>query len=240
VSHVPGSPATAGNGDSTLFAVGGGTVVYTSRSSNLVSGQIDDVFGWDDVFLYDSRTGANRLLSGVFSSPTRTAINLVSVVWISRSGRLALFDSTAADLAPGDYNRTYDVFADESPDTASDFYTVAPCRLLDTRDPGNSPMASGEVRLVTVHGACGIPPTARALAANVTVIGATGQGNLKLYPSGLLAPGTSTINFAAGQTRANNAIVPLALGVERGLAATPLVTGGGTVHVLLDVTGWFE
>jgi Tol biopolymer transport system component len=241
VSHTPDSPVTAGNAESSGLAVGAdGTVVYMSQARNLVPGQVDTA-GTDDVFRYDPATGANRLLTGAFSSATQATGGVISRVALSRNGRVALFNSRSPSLVDGDYNKVFDVFADEAPDTASDFYTVEPCRLLDTRNPGDGPaLASGTVRLMIVHGACGIPATARALAVNVTVIGATGSGNLKLYPSGLLAPGTSTINFAAGQTRANNALVSLTPGVERGLAAFASVGGGGTVHVLLDVTGYFE
>jgi Tol biopolymer transport system component len=241
VSHAVDLPVTAANGTSRINAVGAdGTVVYLSRARNLVSGQVDD-FDYDDVFLYDPHTGANRLLSGAFSSATQTTLGYPSMVSISRNGRLALFDSTASNLTTGDYNQSYDIYGVESPDVAADFYTLVPCRLLDTRTPADGPaLASGTVELLAVHGACGIPATARALAVNVTVVGATARGNLKLYPSGLAAPESSTINFAAGETRANNAIAVLTPGVERGLAVTPLVVDGGTVHLLLDVTGWFE
>ncbi|MES1244176.1 MAG: hypothetical protein ABUT39_21405 [Acidobacteriota bacterium] len=243
VSHAPDSAVTATNWATGLYSVGaGGAVVYGSRAGNLVPGQVD-VPDTDDVFRYDPGTGANRLLTGVLSSPTQTSPGLVYRLRMSRDGRVAAFEHTAADLTPGDYNRTYDVFADQAPDTATDFHTVEPCRLLDTRSPGSGPaLASGTVRPVAAHGLCGIPSTARALAVNVTVVGATGSGNLRLYPSGLIAPETSTINFPTGLTRANNAMVPLTPGVEAGLAALAMIggSGGGTVHVLIDVTGWFE
>jgi len=61
-----------------------------------------------------------------------------------------------------------------------------------------------------------------------------------LHPGDLASPLTSTINFAAGATRANNAILALAFDGTGTLAATPSVAGGGTVHLILDVSGWFE
>lgn len=46
--------------------------------------------------------------------------------------------------------------------------------------------------------------------------------------------------FGQGQTRANNAILPLAANGSGTLAITPFVAGNGTVHVIVDVVGYFE
>jgi hypothetical protein len=58
------------------------------------------------------------------------------------------------------------------------------------------------------------------------------------YPGDGAPPRVSSVNFSAGQTRANNAVVPLALdgtggiNVKNGSAAA--------VHVVLDVNGYFR
>ena len=49
-------------------------------------------------------------------------------------------------------------------------------------------------------------------------------------------PTVSTLNFTAGLTRANNAIT--LLGTNGDLAA--LLSPAGTVHVIIDVNGYFE
>jgi hypothetical protein len=79
-------------------------------------------------------------------------------------------------------------------------------------------------------------PVLSALKRKLT--GATGTGFLVLFPGSTAAPGTSTINFTAGATRANNAVLPL--GADGTLGVTPFVSGNGTVHVILDVTGYFQ
>jgi len=119
------------------------------------------------------------------------------------------------------------------------YHTVTPCRVVDTR-PG-APVVSGVERLFTlVGGACGVPATARALAVNVTVTGPTGMGHVTLSPGNLPAPPTSTLNFIAGRTRANNAVVALSTdGIGR-VKALASVSGGGTVHLIIDVSGYFE
>jgi len=122
-----------------------------------------------------------------------------------------------------------------------DFFSVSPCRLLDTRLAGQGPaLASGVPRLVTVTGgSCGIPAIAGAIAVNITAVGSTGAGNLRLYPGDGTDSQTSAINFVAGQTRANNGVFPLAGTPTGTLTILATVTGGGTVHAVLDVTGYF-
>jgi hypothetical protein len=124
------------------------------------------------------------------------------------------------------------------PDAGMGFYTLTPCRVLDTRT--TSPLASGTQLTIASAGACGVPATARALAANITVVGATGAGNLALYPGNYPRPQVSTINFAAGQTRANNAILGLASDASGTLAAMATVVGNGKVHVIVDADGYFQ
>jgi hypothetical protein len=62
------------------------------------------------------------------------------------------------------------------------FYTVTPCRLLDTRGPtgptGGPILSSGVTRTFPVFGSfaqpCGIPSTAKAVSVNAAVISPTG------------------------------------------------------------------
>ena len=115
------------------------------------------------------------------------------------------------------------------------FYTVPPCRVFDTRS--NTPLSSESSRSFQIAEACGIPVSARAIAANLTVVGGTGAGHVTVWPTGEPLPGTSTLNFSAGQTRANNAVIPLGEGAVDGRA---FVAGNGTVQLILDVTGYFQ
>jgi hypothetical protein len=124
---------------------------------------------------------------------------------------------------------------------ARDFFTVTPCRVFDTRDPagpwGGPSLVGGQDRTFAIAGRCGIPSTARAVSVNVTVTGPTAPGFLTLFPGGGPPPLASTINFRAGQTRANNAVVTLGgagdIVVRAGMAS-------GNVHVILDVNGYFD
>jgi len=116
------------------------------------------------------------------------------------------------------------------------FHTVTPCRLVDTRTYA-SPLSSGIPQWLYL-GECGVPATARAVVLNVTVTNPTGSGHVSLSGKApLCSASTSTINFSAGQTRANNAVVTFDAG--RALA-TATVAGSGTVDLILDVSGYFE
>jgi PQQ-like domain len=132
------------------------------------------------------------------------------------------------------------------PDPAApvNFFTVAPCRLVDTRGPDGTfggPVLQGSAarRLFPVAGSrCGVPSTAVAVALNVTVVSPSGPGHLRLGPASFAAS-TSTINFVAGQTRANNAVVGLT-GYPLGSLWVETHIFPGTTHLVLDVTGYFE
>jgi hypothetical protein len=56
-------------------------------------------------------------------------------------------------------------------------------------------------------------------------------------PAGQPLPDTSTLNYTAGQTRANNAIVALS---GSGALAVYASQDSGTVHVIVDVSGYFK
>jgi hypothetical protein len=122
-----------------------------------------------------------------------------------------------------------------------DILTVTPCRVIDTRYPPGPytgpALAAGETRRFTLAGQCGIPSSARTVSVNVTVSQATAAGHLRLFPGGAPLPAASTVNYRAGETRANNAI--LVLGTA-GDVAVYVGQSSGTVHLMLDVNGFFE
>ncbi len=125
------------------------------------------------------------------------------------------------------------------PGSAVLFYTVAPCRQLDTRTGSGTPIAAGGTQTVVMTGTpCGIPATAKAVSVNLTVTEPTAPGYLTIYPADGTQPLISNVNFTAGQTRANNAQLRLS---TDGAGAVKVFNGSlGTVHVILDVNGYFQ
>ena len=121
------------------------------------------------------------------------------------------------------------------------FYTVEPCRVVDTRTAtgsrGGPALAAGVARTFPISGTCGVPSTAWAVSLNVTATQPTAAGNVCLFPGSTPKPQASTLNYTAGTTRANNAIA--ALGTAGALTALA-TQASGSVHLILDVNGYFE
>jgi hypothetical protein len=154
-------------------------------------------------------------------------------------------------LAPGPHQITMQMLA--SPysagaayfrveSSAMDFYSVEPCRVVDTRradgPQGGPSLTSGELRSFLIAGECGIPDDAQAVSLNITAIAATGPGSLQVFRAGLSGTSTSSLNFEAGQARANNGLVALA---GRRLTVHPSVNASpGTVHLVIDINGYFR
>jgi hypothetical protein len=128
--------------------------------------------------------------------------------------------------------------------SAALFYTLPPCRVLDTRNVtgplGGPSLQPGATRTFDVAASsCGIPATAKAISVNLAVTAPVGPGHLTLYPGDAVqAPLASAINFSANQTRSNNAVLPLA---SDGSGTINVLAGtGGTVDFILDVNGFFQ
>ncbi len=117
-------------------------------------------------------------------------------------------------------------------------FTLAPCRVLDTRN--DTAMIDGVPRDVAFHGVCGIPPTARALAANVTVTQPTLPGYVSVFPADTAATAATVVHFGAGRTRASTTIIKLSGDGTGHARIEATVPTGGTVHVIVDVSGYFD
>ncbi len=239
-----GLSSTAADAQSVMPRISayGSHIVFTSEATDLVPGQVDveDTEWSTDVFLYDRVTGTLALASRRPDSEVAAGNFQSGNTHLSADGRVVAFASQASDLAPGDFNGDFDAFLFTTTPPGS-FFTLPACRLLDTRQPQDGPaLNSAQTETLSLHGVCGIPATARALAVNVTVTQPTGAGHLVFYPGDVGPPAASTINFGPGQTRANNAILSLALNGTGTVNVSPAVTGNGTVHLILDVVGYFE
>ena len=100
----------------------------------------------------------------------------------------------------------------------TDLVTVPPARLLDTRGPsstvdglqsGGGPVPAGSVTEVQITGRGGVPVDAGGAILNVTVVGAHVAGFATVFGCTDTIPTASNLNYAGGQTIANNTIVQL-------------------------------
>jgi len=123
------------------------------------------------------------------------------------------------------------------------FFSLTPCRILDTRLPADAPaIPHNATRNVQVQGKCGVPVGAKAAAMNVTIVQPTASiGFLTMFPSGTSLPVVSTINWVGGEPAlANGAIAPLSTNAQDLSVYVFFNNGAGnSTHLVLDVTGYF-
>jgi hypothetical protein len=130
------------------------------------------------------------------------------------------------------------------------YHALTPCRVVDTRNangtdggpaltyPGTRP------RVFQIQGNCGVPTGATAVTINVTIVspnmtGPNMAGFLTFYPTSQPLPNVATIVWTnADSALANGAIVPLDASPTNDLAVW--LGGIGTVHLVIDVTGYFQ
>jgi hypothetical protein len=83
----------------------------------------------------------------------------------------------------------------QTPPAATQFYTIDPCRAVNTRESADGPLRPSVVRLFSVDG-CGVPLSAFAVIFNVTVVDTVGSVEVSAFP-GNLSPVATTIVAAA-------------------------------------------
>lgn len=121
------------------------------------------------------------------------------------------------------------------------FVGVDPCRIVDTRGPtgayGAPALVAGVPRNFDLNdGPCtGIPPGVEAYSLNITVTNTAGPGFILIYPQGGSQPLVSTLNYVAGQTIANAAIVPAGTG-----GGVTVVAGVSGTDLIIDINGYFS
>ena len=128
------------------------------------------------------------------------------------------------------------------------YYPLNPARILDTRPtvPGGNPtniglvgpIGTGVAQIFQVTGMGGVPAGATAVTGNLTVTEQTSSGAFYLGPLSTASPTIFTLDFPAGDNRAN--AVTMILGAEGKLGLTFVAPNAGqTAHAVFDVTGYF-
>lgn len=120
----------------------------------------------------------------------------------------------------------------------SDFYTVTPCRVVDTRSTHPPVISPSQIRTFAVAGTCGIPAGAKAVVVNVTSVSPGAAGSFQAFPGNAFPMGTSVVSFIAGRVRAGNATLMLSTDGAGTLGVQNSSTGSS--HFLLDVTGYYQ
>lgn len=128
------------------------------------------------------------------------------------------------------------------PGTTREFVQVTPCRVFDTRVAGG--LMVNTTRTFTAIAAnlstqgglstgCGVPANAKSVMLTVGAIGTT-KGHVRAWATGTAEPLASILNYGAGQTIANQTIVPLSG------AGQLNISSHGSAQVFADVTGYYR
>lgn len=214
----------------------------------------------DAVGAYAVRGAGTRLWLLLFNKDTRvrsTTVQLPAGTTFAGNAQLYRFDGTqrlgaAGAVAPTAGALTVSLPARSAtlarvelgggtPPAGTGFYTLTPCRLVDTRgsDPvtGAPRLAAGVQRVFPAAGRCGLPAGAKAVAVNLTVVSPNAFGTLTGFAGNATAPTTNVVAFGPGQTRAAMAILSLA---SDGSGTLALKATGADTQAIVDVFGWFQ
>lgn len=133
-----------------------------------------------------------------------------------------------------------------------EYHALTPARVYDSRPGlpgsendvtplGSKPISSaGSTFDVQLLGKGGIPTVATevlGVVVNITVTEPTSVGFLNAYGKNAAAGTAAIVNFAAGQTVPNLAIVRPG---DEGKLTIKLAAGTGVANVIIDVFGWFS
>ena len=118
------------------------------------------------------------------------------------------------------------------------FVPMTPTRFLDTRSGVGTvegrvmPHSVTKVKIAGLHG---LPANVSTVALNITAVHSPGKGFITAYPGGAM-PSTSSLNYEAGQDRANFALVQV------GTDGTVSLFNGSEfpVDLVADVSGYFD
>ena len=112
------------------------------------------------------------------------------------------------------------------------FYTLTPCRVIDTRNPAGTAAFNGLLTVDVTTSGCASPSTAQAYVLNATVVPSGILGYLSLWPNGQNQPVVSTLNADNATVTSNMALVPTTNGSVDAFASQP-------TYLILDISGYF-
>lgn len=176
-------------------------------------------------FLTAWPTGETRPLVSTLNSPTGEVVANAAIVPAGSSGEISIYVTDNSDVV-------LDIDGYFAPPGTGglSLYTVAPCRVIDSRTGAG---AFNGVLTVNAEGStCAPPPTAQGYVFNATVVPNGALGYLTLWPNGETQPLVSTLNAGDGVITSNMAIVPTTNGSINAYAAN-------FTNLILDISSYF-
>lgn len=172
-------------------------------------------------------TGAARPLASTLNAPSGTVTANAAIVPAGTGGQIDVFATNNTDLV-------IDINGYFAPSGAGglSLYNLAPCRVLDTREPAGTPPFSGAQSVSVAGSLCTVPQAAQAYVFSATVVPPAPLGYLTLWPQTQTQPLASTLNALDGAVTSNMAIVPTTNGYVDAFFSEPS-------HLILDISAYF-
>jgi hypothetical protein len=138
------------------------------------------------------------------------------------------------------------------------FVAINPCRIVDTRNAGGAISAASPRSFIFSTTPAGnfsaqggsatncnlgftgniVPLAPKAIAATVTIVTPTADGNMVIYPAGTTPGATSALNYNAGAVLANTTVI---VGAQSGATDFTVALNGPaqSAHVVIDAIGYY-
>jgi hypothetical protein len=222
-------------GGTTITAIGGTAtqVIPSGITGVAMNVTITNATGGGYLAVYPNETASGTAVK----TPNVSNINFGAGQTMPNTVMIPVGKDGIVDFFNGAISGSTDVIADiagyYTSGTGGDVYhPLGPVRVVDTRigegESSTAPIgAKGTLNLT-------LPSAYKAVIANLTVTAPQVGGYLNAYPLGTATPNSSNVNFGAGETIPNSAIVQSDSGVTFYNNAT------GTVQLVVDLSGYFS
>jgi hypothetical protein len=221
--------AAATDGQSAVLGVDNTSVATTGFEAS--NGVGVTALGTPVGLVADGASG-NAIFTGSGPAPTSNP-GILGMMYVDGAGD---WWASTTDTSPGVWRKL------AGPRTAGQLHVLAaPVRVYDSR-PGQAPAAVGPkvptvgnaIRIIdTTAAGSGVPSNANAVLVNLTITGPQAPGFASAWPTGPW-PGTSSVNFAAGQDIAGTTVVGC------GPSATIQILSNTITNFLIDVIGYYQ
>ena len=225
----------AGNGGVTVQVTGRGGIPASGVGAVVINVTVTDPAQSGYVTVYPTGAPSRPTASNLNFVAAQTIPNLV-VVPVGTGGKINLHNGSGGQVQLIGDVQGY--FRSGTAAATGTFHALSPSRILDTRSGlgGSHRVAAGAELKLHVAGHGGVPATGvAAVVLNVTVVGPSTGGNITAYPTGVVKPTTSNLNYNAGQTKPNLVIVPID---SYGWVSLTNNSSGSTDEIA-DVAGYF-
>ena len=206
---------------SSVCGIPGNALAYSLNFTAIPQGPLGYLTVWPN--------GQSQPVVSTLNAPTGAVTANAAIVPAGASGAIELFVTNAGDMAI-DINGYF-----AAPATGGlSLYNLPPCRIADTRQPAGTPAFTGIVAETATGVACGVPPEARSVVLNATVVPSGSLTYISLWANGGSQPVVSTLNAIDGSVMSNMAVVPTTNGLINAYASGPAST-----YLILDISGYF-